>query len=117
VKGKQVNFLVLVHSIATGDVVRQWVTDAENAEQAVQKYGSRLLADAEHAVAIPTGSEPSAAAEPATAAAEPAAAAAEPAAESATAAAPDTAALVVQELSTLPKEVLDKVVALLKGAV
>jgi hypothetical protein len=123
------NFLVLIHSIATGDVVRQWVTDAENAAQAAEKYGERLLKDAEHAIAIPTGSEPGPEPEPEPVKTtgtgttpEPVQTATAPAADTETAtpdaatAAPDTAALIAQELSTLPADVLAKVLSIFKDA-
>jgi hypothetical protein len=129
------NFLVLVHSIATGDVVRQWVTDAESAAQAVEKYGERLLTDVEHAIAIPTGSEPTpepvktpepvttAPATPDTAE-TPAAPATDtvtatpdtPVTPAAAPATPDTASLIAQELSTLPADVLAKVLSIFKDA-
>jgi hypothetical protein len=112
------NFLVLIHSIATGDVVRQWVTDAESAAAAVEKYGERLLTDVEHAIAIPTGSEPTPEPVKATGTGttpEPVQTATAPAADTVTAA-PDTAALIAQELSTLPADVLAKVLSIFKDA-
>jgi hypothetical protein len=116
------NFLVLIHSIATGDVVRQWVTDAESAAAAVEKYGERLLTDVEHAIAIPTGSEPTPEPTPEPVKAtgtgttpEPVQTATAPAADTVTAT-PDTAALIAQELSTLPADVLAKVLSIFKDA-
>jgi hypothetical protein len=51
------NFLVLIHSTFTGDVVRQIVVNATDANDAVHKVADKIDS-AEHAIAIPTGSEP-----------------------------------------------------------
>jgi hypothetical protein len=51
------NWLVLIHSKITGDVVRQIVVVAEDAAQAITKVQDSVGPD-EHAIVIPTGSVP-----------------------------------------------------------
>lgn len=59
------NFLVLIHDVFNGNVVRQIVVKAEDAIAALAKVDHLIGAD-EHAVTIPTGSEPDTLPEPET---------------------------------------------------
>ena len=111
------NFLVLIHDVYTGNVVRQFVTSAENAEQAVEKYARLMQDGTEHAIAIPTGSEP----DPVQPEDTPAAPA-EPAETAATAepeAADDmethSADLISDELLALPEHLLTRVLEKLRN--
>jgi hypothetical protein len=56
-KGFDVNFLVLIHDVFTGNVVRQLVVKAEN-EAGAFAATHHLVNENEHAVVVPTGSEP-----------------------------------------------------------
>jgi hypothetical protein len=51
------NFLVLVHSVTDGAVLRTFVVDAENTKDAITIFAG-YAGKLEHLVAIPTGSVP-----------------------------------------------------------
>ena len=116
------DFLVLIHSVYTGDVVRQIVVSANSAEEAIHRVADKIDA-AEHGIAIPTGSEPDLSLEavpepaektvPAEVSSEPVALI--PAAEVPTPA-EDEHTRILRELSGIPHDVLARVLAAFKGA-
>jgi hypothetical protein len=114
------NFLVLIHSAFTGDVVRQVVVNAESGDDAIHKIADKVDAG-EHAIAIPTGSEPdftpevtatSSEADAAESVNEPAVATPD---SEGTATPEDAKSMILQELEALPHDLLARILSAVKG--
>jgi hypothetical protein len=111
-----VNFLVLIHDVFTGNVVRQVIVKAANAVEALAAT-DHLVHENEHSVAVATGSEPTIQPPPAedlaeiheTPELEPVVDIQEPVIPSP----PDPAVLIMDELNSLPPDVLERVRAAL----
>lgn len=105
------NYLVLIHDVLTGNVVRQIVVKAESAIAAVEEVGDRIGVQ-EHGIAIPTGSEPDPATESQMQEPEPAA---ETAPDPVIPQPPAPEDQVIDELKELPADLLQKIIAKLTG--